>query len=134
MSPLSKGEEGWTQPYMESPVLSIKVKEENNNDTKLFKITRFSSSIKRNADNFVTPTIAKKIKTENITACEDDSNYSTENLLPLQTCAGEEAGGETLLTPQIIWTELNEINCIKYSSTNKILYYGFIGHPACYSL
>lgn len=82
VSPLPKGEEGWTQPYMESPVLSINVKEENNNDTTLFKITRFSSSIKRNADNFVTPTIAKKIKTQNITACEDDSNSSTENLLP----------------------------------------------------
>ena len=87
VSPLPKGEEGWTQPYMESPVLSINVKEENNNDTNLFKITKFNSSIKRNADNFVTPTIAKKIKTANITACEDDSNSSTENLLiPSDMC------------------------------------------------
>ena len=46
----------------------------------------------------------------------------------LQTCAGEEAGGETLLTLQIIWTELNEINLIQYTSTNKILYYAFIGY------
>ena len=90
---------------MESP------KEENNNDTydingtnnqnntkaksdiaktngkkdkkqKKLKQIRFNSSIKRNADSFVNPNVTKKIKTSNEFTSEDDSNSSTENLLP----------------------------------------------------
>ena len=105
ISILPRQEEGFSQPYLESP------KEENNNDTydingttnqndtkaksditktnskkdkkqKKLKQIRFNSSIKRNADSFVNPNVTKKIKTSNEFTSEDDSNSSTENLLP----------------------------------------------------
>ena len=85
-----QGQEGFSQPYLESPTLSGNLKEENNNDLdkkKKFKLTRFNTSIKRNADSFVTPTLSKKIKTSNDFTSEDDSNSSTENLLiPSDMC------------------------------------------------
>jgi hypothetical protein len=79
---LPEGEEGWAHPFMESPLFTLNLTEANNNDKKLFKRVGLNSSIKRKADNFVTPTIAKKIKTGNTLTSGEDSNSSTENLLP----------------------------------------------------
>ena len=85
-----QGQEGFSQPYLESPTLSGNLKEENNNDLdkkKRFKPAIFNTSIKRNADSFVTPTLSKKIKTSNDFTSEDDSNSSSENLLlPSDMC------------------------------------------------